>query len=229
MAAQSGKPLPIVSMRLRIGARETLPRAVFDFADGGAEKEWTLRRNEAAFDDVALAAAPDAGCRRTRPVGDAAGNAALHAGDPRADRAFRAVLAARRTLRGPRGGTARNHLLPQSWLGLPAGGLRPGGRRLPLDAAVHLQGPAVHAGVGPAGEAGGLCRPRPHDRQPAAWQPRTRPAERLHHPAPLRRRRHGGNDAQGALAVADAWRSFRHHLWQLCPRGRGRRCRRDSR
>ena len=30
-------------------ARRTLPRPVFDFADGGAEDEQTLRRNEAAF------------------------------------------------------------------------------------------------------------------------------------------------------------------------------------
>ena len=30
-------------------ARRTLPRAVFDFADGGAEDEQSLRRNEAAF------------------------------------------------------------------------------------------------------------------------------------------------------------------------------------
>ena len=42
----------------REGARAALPRAVFDFADGGAEKEWTLRRNEAAFDDVALMPRP---------------------------------------------------------------------------------------------------------------------------------------------------------------------------
>ena len=30
-------------------ARSTLPRAVFDFADGGAEDEQSLRRNEATF------------------------------------------------------------------------------------------------------------------------------------------------------------------------------------
>jgi isopentenyl diphosphate isomerase/L-lactate dehydrogenase-like FMN-dependent dehydrogenase len=39
-------------------ARRALPRAVFDFADGGAEEEWTLRRNESAFDDVALMPRP---------------------------------------------------------------------------------------------------------------------------------------------------------------------------
>ena len=35
-----------------------LPRPVFDFADGGAEDERTLRRNEQAFDDVALLPRP---------------------------------------------------------------------------------------------------------------------------------------------------------------------------
>ncbi len=34
---------------LRAGARSRLPQAVFDFADGGAEDEATLRRNEDAF------------------------------------------------------------------------------------------------------------------------------------------------------------------------------------
>jgi L-lactate dehydrogenase (cytochrome)/(S)-mandelate dehydrogenase len=39
-------------------ARAQLPKPVFDFADGGAEDEWTLRRNEAAFDDLALLPRP---------------------------------------------------------------------------------------------------------------------------------------------------------------------------
>jgi L-lactate dehydrogenase (cytochrome) len=38
--------------RMRALARSVLPRPVFDFADGGAEDERTLRRNEAAFSDV---------------------------------------------------------------------------------------------------------------------------------------------------------------------------------
>lgn len=40
---------------LRQLARRRLPRAVFHFADGGAEDETTLRRNVAAFDDLTLA------------------------------------------------------------------------------------------------------------------------------------------------------------------------------
>lgn len=39
-------------------ARWRLPRAVFDFADGGAENEHTLRRNEAAFDEIELLPTP---------------------------------------------------------------------------------------------------------------------------------------------------------------------------
>ncbi|MEZ5782516.1 MAG: alpha-hydroxy acid oxidase [Rhizobiaceae bacterium] len=43
---------------VRAAARRVLPRPVFDFADGGAEDERTLRRNEAAFDDVSLLPRP---------------------------------------------------------------------------------------------------------------------------------------------------------------------------
>ncbi len=39
---------------LRSAARRRLPRAVFDFIDGGAEDEVTLRRNREAFDRYAL-------------------------------------------------------------------------------------------------------------------------------------------------------------------------------
>jgi isopentenyl diphosphate isomerase/L-lactate dehydrogenase-like FMN-dependent dehydrogenase len=43
---------------VRAAARRALPRPVFDFADGGAEDERTLRRNELAFEDVALLPRP---------------------------------------------------------------------------------------------------------------------------------------------------------------------------
>ena len=45
---------------LRRLTRRRLPRAVFDFVDGGAEEERTLRRNEAAFAERARAAGYDA-------------------------------------------------------------------------------------------------------------------------------------------------------------------------
>ena len=46
---------------LRAEARRVLPRAVFDFVDGGAGDEHTLRRNMSAFDDVALYPRPIGG------------------------------------------------------------------------------------------------------------------------------------------------------------------------
>jgi len=39
-------------------ARRVLPRPIFDFADGGAETEWTLSRNELAFGRTALVPRP---------------------------------------------------------------------------------------------------------------------------------------------------------------------------
>src|SRR6188768_3954712 len=43
---------------LRMLARAALPQPVFDFADGGAEDEYTLKRNEAAFDKIELLPSP---------------------------------------------------------------------------------------------------------------------------------------------------------------------------
>ena len=43
---------------VRDAAQRVLPKPVFDFGDGGAEDEQTLRRNEAAFRDVALLPRP---------------------------------------------------------------------------------------------------------------------------------------------------------------------------
>jgi L-lactate dehydrogenase (cytochrome)/(S)-mandelate dehydrogenase len=41
----------------RLAAR-ILPKPIFDFTDGGAEDEWTLRRNESGFDDIQLLPRP---------------------------------------------------------------------------------------------------------------------------------------------------------------------------
>jgi isopentenyl diphosphate isomerase/L-lactate dehydrogenase-like FMN-dependent dehydrogenase len=51
------KPLYSVAA-MRMAARRILPKPVFDFADGGAEDERTLRRNEQAFGDFALLPRP---------------------------------------------------------------------------------------------------------------------------------------------------------------------------
>src|SRR5439155_10100925 len=37
---------------LREAAKKRLPRVVFDYIDGGADAEWTLRENARVFDDV---------------------------------------------------------------------------------------------------------------------------------------------------------------------------------
>jgi L-lactate dehydrogenase (cytochrome) len=37
---------------LQLAAQKRLPRAVFDYIDGGADAEWTLRENSRVFDDV---------------------------------------------------------------------------------------------------------------------------------------------------------------------------------
>jgi L-lactate dehydrogenase (cytochrome) len=55
---------------LRLAAKRRLPRAVFDYIDGGAEAEWTLRENSRIFDDVMLRprsaiATPDSDLRTT--------------------------------------------------------------------------------------------------------------------------------------------------------------------
>src|SRR3954452_18414265 len=39
---------------LRVAAKKRLPRAVFDYIDGGADAEWTMRENSRVFDDVLL-------------------------------------------------------------------------------------------------------------------------------------------------------------------------------
>ena len=39
---------------LRRAAQKRLPRAVFDYIDGGADTEWTMRENSRVFDDVLL-------------------------------------------------------------------------------------------------------------------------------------------------------------------------------
>lgn len=62
MTRQGRLELAAVSVRdLRRLARRQLPRAVFDFVDGGAEDERTLRRNEAAFAELELLPRPLAG------------------------------------------------------------------------------------------------------------------------------------------------------------------------
>ena len=97
---------------------------VFDFADGGAEDERTLRRNEQAFDDVALLPRPLNGAASRDLSLTPVRREACHAARHRADRTGRPVLAGRRMRGGAGGGSRRHLLLRQPWLGLHAGGHR---------------------------------------------------------------------------------------------------------
>jgi len=51
-SSRLGPPRVVNIEDLRKLARRRLPRAVFDYLDGGAEDEWTLRENPRAFDDI---------------------------------------------------------------------------------------------------------------------------------------------------------------------------------
>jgi L-lactate dehydrogenase (cytochrome) len=53
--AESVQPPRVLNIEdLRRAAKRRLPRAVFDYIDGGAEDEWTLRANSLAFREVTL-------------------------------------------------------------------------------------------------------------------------------------------------------------------------------
>jgi len=58
MTPEALKKRAINLAEMRRLAKRALPGPVFDFADGGAEDEWTLRRNESAFDDIQLLPQP---------------------------------------------------------------------------------------------------------------------------------------------------------------------------
>lgn len=58
MSARSWQRAGYSVAAMRDLARRTLPRPIFDFADGGAEDERTLARNERDFDDLALLPRP---------------------------------------------------------------------------------------------------------------------------------------------------------------------------
>jgi L-lactate dehydrogenase (cytochrome)/(S)-mandelate dehydrogenase len=61
MSAEALKRQAYSIAAVRTLARARLPKPVFDFTDGGAEDETTLRRNEAAFGDIILMPHPLSG------------------------------------------------------------------------------------------------------------------------------------------------------------------------
>jgi L-lactate dehydrogenase (cytochrome)/(S)-mandelate dehydrogenase len=58
MTPEALKKRAVNLAEMRRFAKRALPGPIFDFADGGAEDEWTLRRNESAFDDIQLLPQP---------------------------------------------------------------------------------------------------------------------------------------------------------------------------
>ncbi|WP_040104544.1 alpha-hydroxy-acid oxidizing protein, partial [Phaeobacter gallaeciensis] len=59
---------------LREQARRRLPRVVFDYLDGGAEAEVTLRRNRSSFTDIVLTPRILKGGERRSHLGAVRGN-----------------------------------------------------------------------------------------------------------------------------------------------------------
>ena len=129
---------------LREQSRRVLPRPVFDFVDGGAGDEHTLRRNVSAFDDVALYPRPIGGVpsrdlsttlfgrRLSMPlIVPPTGLAGLLWPDGEAASARAATKAGSIYQSEPR-------------LGLQPGRAGRDRRRAPLVPDLHLQGPRVH-------------------------------------------------------------------------------------
>ena len=152
---------------LRRMAKRVLPRPIFDFADGGAQDERTLRRNEQAFDGITLL---------PRPLNGAA------------ERDLSLELFGRRismpVIIGPTGlaglfwpmgeqAAARAAASAGTAYCLSHGSVCaleaiPSGELAALDANLHLSRSWLHARACRAGIRIRLCRPRPHCRQPAA-------------------------------------------------------------
>ncbi len=105
----------------RAEAKRRLPLPVFDFVDGGAEREWTLAQNEAGFRSISILPRPLNGTvtrdlsitlfgkRLSMPVLiGPTGLAGLNVAEGRAGCR-------------PRGSISWNCLLPEPWFRVPAG------------------------------------------------------------------------------------------------------------
>jgi L-lactate dehydrogenase (cytochrome) len=212
---------------MRALARRALPRPVFDFADGGAETEWTLRRNEGAFRTQGAGAAPARRRRAARPVDVLFGqrlSMPLMIGPtglaglfwPDGERAAARAAAA--------AGTA--YCLSHGSV-CTLESARRARHRTALDAGLRLPRPRLHPGVHRPRGGRRLRRAGADHRQPAARQPRARRAQRLRHPAATSVPGSGWHAAAAAVALADARCAAHADLRQLrarrIVRGRSRR------
>ena len=202
---------------LREAARGRLPKPVFDFADGGAEDEVTLGRNEAAFRRWSFLPRPlEGAATRDQSVRLFGKSLSLPVLD-RPDRARRPLLAARRNRVGAGGGRRLHRLLPQPRLGVLDRGTRRAASRAALDAGVHLPRSRLHARADAARPRRGLRRADPDDRQSAARQARARPRQRLLDSAAILGPAVARDGREMALGMVDAARAAGADVRQLCP------------
>ena len=92
----------------RRAAKRTLPGVVFDYIDGAADDEVTMRANVASFDDVVFRPRMGMAASDPDPRDDRARVSHLHAGDTRARRAG-AAHASRRPSRSRPGRSQPRH------------------------------------------------------------------------------------------------------------------------
>ncbi len=181
-------------------ARRRLPRAVFEYLDGGADAERTLRANVRAFDEVLLRPR----CAVVTPDCDSEDHRSRH--DPRASLRARAhrqqphVLPARRRSRCAGRGRGRDRLHPVDPVGYAP-------RRGPprdvwplLVSALSGRRPRRGAGRDRAGPGERIFRARRHDRHARRRHARARPPQR--HPATALRQ--SVDDAAVRVAVSGA-------------------------
>ncbi len=204
-------------------ARAALPRPIFDFADGGAEDERTLRRNEAAFGEIELLPMPLNGAA-TRDLSVTMFGKRLSMPLVIGPTGLAGLFWPSGELASARAAQARGH----RDLSEPRFGLHPRGsgaerRRAALDAGFHLQGSRLHARTDRAGAEIELRRIGPHHRQPIARQSRARHPQRLRHSATLQSLATCRDGHEGAMAFAHAHRVPAHHVRQLRATRRARR------
>ena len=121
MAPSVAPPRVLNIEDLRRQARRRMPRVVFDYIDGGAERERTLGENCRAFDDILFRPRSAVATRQVDLATTVLGtpiDAAVHA---RAGRQQPPVLAARRGRSGAGGRRRGYRLHPVHALRLPAG------------------------------------------------------------------------------------------------------------
>ena len=169
---------------LRSMARRRAPRAVFDYTDGGAGDELSLRRSRAAFASVEFrprvlqdVSTIDTGDGDPRPAGRAAAGVRAHRLHP--DDAHRG-RAGRRA-----GGCARRDPLRAVDDGhhLDRAARRRGARRAPVVPALPVAGPGGEPRLRRAGPGGRVRGARPHRRHAGGRSAPPRRAQRPDHSA----------------------------------------------